>query len=351
MKDFFTELNKEFNNHNFDNYDLIKEDIFNELKVFFKNHNVLKEIISLDSIFNEYNTIKNVFSNCDFSKELLHSLINYFNEAKNIDNDKFLKILGNNSIYISKGINNYSELAILEHKKNLGRLDLFSKICFKESADLIEGSIKPFIDLLYETHYLINSKEINQKISFGGKISELVDSNELFLLMLTFFVDENIRINITQLRNIAYHNSYTVDINDQIICEYSNNKSFILTKDNLLSIIIFIHRIYMILKISYTLFSMDNIHSAKQYFNKDMKLTEDTINITISEFSHMHGFKVEKIKNAKIYEIKLLEIKRYQNYEENLNQLVLKITTLLKKETEFEIIPIFDKPKVKLKVK
>lgn len=351
MKEFFTELNKEFDlNNNLNDYDMLKDDMFNNLKIFFKNHDVLKEIISLDAIFNEYNTIKNVFNNCDFSIKLLHDLINYFNEAKNINKDKIFKILGENSIYITKGINNYSELAILEQQKVIERLDLFSKICFKESADLIEGSIQPFINLLYETYCLVNLKNINSKTSFGSKITELIESNKLFAPLLTLSIEENTEINITQLRNIGYHNSYTID-DDKIICYYSNNKSFSLKKNDLLHIILFIDKIYMILKISHTFFTMDNIHSVRKYFNKNIKLTEDSINITISEFSYLHGFKIQEIKKGNIYEVKLLEIKRYQNFDENLNQLVLKIATFLNKETIFDISPIFDKPKIKLKVK
>ncbi|UYF43442.1 hypothetical protein [Aliarcobacter cryaerophilus] len=352
MKEFFTKLNEEFDlsSSNLHNYDMVKDDIFNELKIFFKNHDVLRDVISFDVIFNEYNTVKNVFTNCNFSIKLLHNLINYFNEAKNVSEDKIFKILGKNSIYITKGINNYSEIAILEQQKNIERLDLFSKICFKESADLIEGSIQPFIDLLYETHCLINFKNINPKTSFGSKINELIESNKSFVPLLTLPIEKNIGINITQLRNIAYHNSYIIN-DDKIICCYSNNKTFSLEKNDLLSIILFIHKIYMILKISHTFFTMDNIYSVRQHFNKNIKITEDTINITVSEFSHLHGFKIEKIKKGNIYEVKLLEIKRYENFNNNLNQLVLKIATFLNKETVFDITPIFDKPKIKLRVK
>lgn len=349
MKNLFKEMTDEFiihkENHYTNSHDL-NRDIFNTMKKYFQDRKHLNYIIDLGIIVNEYNNIKVITQHSPDGDSQIMNIMNFYYSIKN--NKKTFKSFASEMENISKGINNYCELSILEHNKNIDRLDLFTKICFKELGDLIEGSIKPFIELIYKLISFEKSYKEILKTSYGTKL-DTINQNCFFTNFFKIRIHDQ-EINLTQFRNIAYHNDYSID-NEKVICFYGHEKRKEITfeKEDLLNLSIHMHSIYIFLKLSYTFFSMDNIFKITKETKKIPKITDDSIFISACEIAQQHGYNVRSInQKSDCYEIEITELKRFNNFEINIKELGEKMSPLFSKNLEISITPIFDKPKMKL---
>jgi len=343
-------LKEEFQVHskeNFSSYQELTNDIFKTLKPYFRNTKNLKKVISIDAVFNEYNTIK-LFIKEDIDIEvILLGLLNIYYKADNTDQKILFKLFTSDySDDISSAIQNYAQLSLVEIDKDEKRLDLFTKICFREIGDILEGSLFPFLKLMYASINITNDLSKNIKLSFGSVVKNL----EAHSILNTFVVYSPHNVSINQIRNIAYHNSYEL-VDDKIICTYGNNKVLNLERSDLKNIYRQTTTTYMLLKFAHTFFFMDNI-DALQGKRINLKITNDSLTISVSEISYMYGFNIVNIDfENNLCKIVLEEFKRFSGFEENINIMIDKIFVVLNCNIDFTIIPIFDKQKLKFKLR
>lgn len=325
----------------------LKEIVWRELSPYFSNKNNFELCFSLNQIITEYNLFVSNKDNPYFLSAF-NSFFSIYKEAK-INNFKItFQILSEELSSTSKAIQNYAEVGNLEQDKNVERLDLFAKLCFRDIGDILEGSIKEFAKLIFILSGGNESHKGKDKTSFGSMINVLLKKG-----LESCYIFKPYNITINQLRNISYHKDYVTDNEKKlIICKYASNKLLELTKDQLLDIAIMVNKLYLAHKVSYEFFLMDNISEINSS-NQEINITEDSVIITIYEIAYSYGFKVtESDLSPCIGYIKIVEFKRYSSdIYSNTRAIAMKICQLLGKDINFEIIPIFDIPPFNFKTK
>lgn len=324
--------------NSFDSYIESKEDILNTLKPYFRNKkNLLK---SFDFLYSEYNTLKSLSIN---NESILHTHIililnEFYLTSKNNKRQLDEILTGKYSLEISKAIQNYGQLTLLEINRDEERLDLFTKIYLKEIADILEGSILPYLKLLFKISYI--NKKINlENLSFGNIVQDLIKNQSLQIFLYISDFD----ININQIRNIAYHNSYEI-VDEKIVCSYGKDKKLVLSKSQLKFIHFYTTIIYLSLKFAHTFYFMDNKLSHKR---DNLLVSNDSLIIGISEVAYKFGFNLKSINIQKTFsDITLIEFKRYNDLDNNITEMTINIFMLLRRKVNFEIIPFFDKEKI-----
>lgn len=335
------------NSQDYKSKDELKKVIWQELSPYFSNKNNFELCFSLDQIINEYNLF---ISNKDnpYFLSVFNSFFTIYKESKNNNYKMTFQTLSKELGAITKAIQNYAEVGNLEQDKNVERLDLFAKLCFRDIGDILEGSIKQFAKLIFTLSCRDELKKEKDKTSFGTMINVLLKKD-----LENCYIFKPYNITINQLRNISYHKDYVTDNEKKlIICKYASNKLLKLTRDQLLDIAIMVNKLYLAHKVSYELFLMDNISEINSS-NQEISITEDSILITIYEIAYSYGFKITESRlSSSIGYIKIVEFKRYNSdIYSNTRTIAMKICKLLEKDINFEVIPIFDIPPFDFKTK
>lgn len=355
-EDMVKSLNKELTIKGGNDNNELTSVVYDEFKKFFTHTNSLKRVLEQGMFIYDYMFYAKNFKDSIF-EEILLTLVSCFNDAKKISRTKSKELINEWQSNISIGSKNLSEICWLEEDKSkIKRLDIYTKICFRELGDIIEGTIKHYIKFFYGC-YLINSEndidvlDTINNISLGVCISNLSKYNKDFEIIYKHCF---LGINLNQWRNISNHNSYVSDEKvDRIKVTYgiNNKKELEIGREQLAQILITTNAINYLHKIAYTIILADNLDMMK-IDTKKLRFSNDTIVAQIIESSLAFGFKMKNFKKKEnewifelIYNKQVLE----QN-DTNIKKLVSIINNFVENDTIIFISSINDKIRVELKL-
>lgn len=238
----------------------------------------------------------------------LDQLLECFRRAKARNENECFQALVDLDPTINSGLKNMHRLFHLEGNKSVKRLDLFGKICFREIGDMVEGTLKPFMQLVL-VMFLIASRKPNKSatiydMSLGEITGELLKSktfNELYQPL-----PWNVPIN--QWRNVAQHYSFTVDRSHAALeCVYGtkNKKKISVDRDSLVALLKRVHAILYAHKIAHLLFFIDNIEGMASRLTITSELSEDTIKSQVLTAVVSNQFKLLSLKTKRNWHLTL----------------------------------------------
>jgi hypothetical protein len=337
-------LSKEFQAHKVNqdylNREELKKVVWKELSAYFSHKENFEIIWKYNQIITGYNMFV-LNKEIPFFIQAFRTFHSIFERAKNENHSKTFQILSQELRATSRAIQNYAELFHLEQDKNISRLDLFAKSCFRDIGEILEGSVKQFSKVLLMIGFQDEVEKIKdmQKASFGSIVSLLLRKG-----LEDIYTIGTYDITINQLRNIAFHADYSIDHkNNLTICSFGSNKTLKLTRNELLDILLKVNQFYAAHKLSYEFFMMDNLQEINPEKQK-IDITEDSILVSIYEIAYAYGFKVVYAElSSSIAEIKIQEFKRYDsNIKHNTRTIAIQICQVLRKGINLVVVPFFD---------
>lgn len=149
----------------------------------------------------------------------------------------------------------------LEVDKSTLEIEEFLHECLRNIGDIIEGLTKPYLKILYHQLKIAQGREVSlekaDSMKLGRVVNVLIERGALASLLT--LPPWNIQLN--QWRNIAYHHSAKIE-NNEIVCWYGRSpdiKEVKLSTNELLQVGQVIFDIFCSLKLTHTLFYIDNL--------------------------------------------------------------------------------------------
>jgi hypothetical protein len=280
--------------------DELKNRIYEDFKVFFENKDALRMATDAGFLTYDYNFYSKNFKDSIFAAFLL-TIVELYRSAKKKNHDECFSFLLAHELAVSRGFQNTTDIAYTEQHKDIERLNLYSKVVFRELGDFIEGSFQPFIKELYGLHLLKKKNsaatiETVNKASLGDAVAALIDNYEDLSVIYKHVLNG---VPLNQWRNIAHHNSYQPNENtNEIRCTYGqkeNKKVTVLSRVDLGRISIAIFNIQYLHKIAHAIFMADNVVAMSEK-RPDVVVSEDTAILQSFETLASRGFKVIDLK-------------------------------------------------------
>lgn len=292
--------------------DDIKEEIFTSLKQYFENKSVLTEYIFSSEILSVYEYVLKYINDKEFSSGL-NEVLDCYNAALKKDSEKTLDI-------IIAGHETFSEKENMmwtirkETPSNNGDLYDNTMSYFNYIGKTLEISVKGILYELYALIGITQEKNIEydkiRKFDFGVVLNNILVKDYFKRIIKT----RPIEIKLSDWRNIAFHNSYSIKGNE-IICTYGkNNDSFHMEFDIFLMHIHQIIRAGNILNIARCIFVFDNmgeIRSKKsdKVAKSDILFRDDMLLNRLKIFMSSQGFLVSKAEaNGAEYQMLIYDL-------------------------------------------
>lgn len=285
-----------------------QEQMFRDWSRYVSNAKALWSVVRSNTVLFEYNfwlTMKN-----DHWFMLgLDLLLQVFGRAKAQDENGCLQALAEFDASINSGLKNFHRLFHLEGDKSVKRLDLFAKICFREIGDMVEGTLKPFGQLVLLMSQIASGKTKTSTVpihdvSLGSIVGELLEDNTFNEL----YQPSPWNVPINQWRNIAQHYSFKVDVLHAVLeCEYGskNKKTVSMDRDSLVALLRRIHAIIYLHKIAHLLFFIENIEEIASRLAVVSELSEDTIRSHVMAAVVSNEFQLLSLKSKRDWHITL----------------------------------------------
>lgn len=277
--------------------DELKLAIFQEFSAYFENEDTLRRAVDVGFLLYDYNFFCRHFKGSIFAAFLL-SIIEVYRKARDLNQDECISFYDSYGSTVSHGFQNMSNLAGTEQSKDIQRLNHFAKVSFRELGDMIEGTFKPFIKELYGMHLLqkLDAKTTLgkvKKVNLGTAVDYLITHHEDLSILYKHVLDG---VPLHQWRNIAHHNTYSVDeASGKITCTYGfaeQKQQIVLDRKDLGRICISINNIWYLHKIARAIFAADNNKILSSIKGDGHPVSEDTAKLQIFETLAINGFQV-----------------------------------------------------------
>lgn len=138
--DIYKRLSTEYQSHkigqNYRNKKEFKKIVWQALSPYFSNRDNFEVCFNLNQIVNEYNLFI-LNKEKPFFKLAFNSFFNIYQESKKENYKETFRTLSKELKDTTKAIQNYAEVGNLEQDKNIQRLDLFTKLCFRDIGEII----------------------------------------------------------------------------------------------------------------------------------------------------------------------------------------------------------------------
>lgn len=238
--------------HDFEKYISEKkpEEIINTLAQYFRNMENLQRFFKESQMIRAYTFL---VKHKKLSSGIQDILLNYNNALKICKQDTISIFAATEEIAASK-----ENIMHSAKQSTLGYGDIHNDVLsrLKYIGDTIEVSVK-YILIEILALVKIQSKNVDYQklmnINFGSAVQYFLDKNILTDILLT----SPLQIRLSDWRNIAQHHSFVVQ-NEEIICEYKNDKKFTLSLDDLEHYVYQIANASNILNIARLFFFYDN---------------------------------------------------------------------------------------------
>lgn len=256
------------------------------------------------------------------SLKYIKILLDIFNGAKSENIEKTIQAYTYWYPHVSQSISRFWSL--YNNQNNIKELCLEDFL--DESLGLIgqsiEGLSKPFIKLLLHLNRIKRGKacEISEIVNkdLGVAIDELMNTSNL----QDMFTVSPLGIRLNQWRNIAYHHNSKV-VNNKMFFWYKMQGQLIefsLTRDELFDSLNRILIIFKILRISDTIFFVDNLDELQKGFQGieigEIHLREESRLLDFHSRISSQGFKVDSlIFDKDVAVLKLVDMQNYSNFK------------------------------------
>lgn len=276
----------------------IKEAVIESLDPYFENKKILEKYAINYLAVESINLLKLKNDNCFFEK--FEECLSTYRSAKIKDPNACFKSCTLWQNEIEKSVSEILSLFKLEIDKNTLENEEFLLECLRNIGGMIEGAMKPYLKIFLLQVRIANDKKINPdkiKLSNLGKIvDELINESKcpnLFMVAPT-------KIRLNQWRNIAYHHSARIE-KDEIVCWYgvgSNLKYFRFSRNDFMQIVGDISKILNVLKLTHTLFFIDNFDEIIK-FSPTYQVREETEFLNFVIGLNCQGYEIVKFEQNK----------------------------------------------------
>ena len=301
--------------------DELKSEIIDCFSNYFQNQERLKKYATTDLVNNWLSYIL-VERDSPESIKSIDTILEIFNGAKNINQNKTIEAYNSWLPEISQGISRFWSL----YNNQIDIKNLCVEDYLEESLRMIghsiEGISKPFIKLLFHLNRIKRNKqsdfsEIKSK-DLGVVIDELINTTDLDDLLII----SNHSIRLNQWRNIAYHHNSKI-IDGKIICWYKKNginEEFELSRDELFSSLLKILLTFKLIRVSETIFCFDNINEIQELRDsiekEPLNIRDEAKLLDFKSSLSLQGFKIKKLKtenNSSV--LTLIDMQEYGNFQ------------------------------------
>lgn len=341
--EFFTKLTQEL----LSSQDYSRNDVFLTFSQFVSNKQMLHYMVNVGLFTYEYVHFKTKMEGTLF-EEGIYYLTELCRKAYEKSSEEFLKIIDEYASKISQGYATQTQNVLLNSDNiDIIRLDLFSRKMFSIIGEMIEGCLKPYLQMFYSLEQLVRGNN-RKKISLGGTVNELIKLDEIYdALLKRMFLD----IPISQWRNISAHNSFFV-CNGIIKAEYGDKypkNEILLKKDRLIEILVTLDTVLYMNKIVYTLLPIDYpyiFNKIKQLPEKNEETLQDDIKSQIVESSFAYGFLVKEFD----FSNKILNL-QYKDMRISEKELIDYLVVVFKLCGNKTVITIYDNNKKEIEAR
>jgi hypothetical protein len=243
----------------------IKSSIIDSFSKYFNNSDNLEKYAITDLVGT---WISYLTSNRNYpdSIKFIDTFVTIFNDAKRVNESETIDAYINWFPDLGQSISRFWSLYNSQTDLLQMCIEDFLEEALRIIGKTIEGLSKPFFKLLLHLNRIARHKTIDiidiQSKDLGIVIDELINTTSLKDLLI--LQPNNIRLN--QWRNIAYHHNSKI-IEGRIFCSIKRNgniEEFEITRDDLLEALKRILGIFRLIRISETLFCLDNIQQIQQ---------------------------------------------------------------------------------------
>lgn len=192
----------------------------------------------------------------------LSLMLKEFREARDHDAGSCFKTWGSMMNSVDRGITNVSVVASLQ--QDIGRLstEFTTKSILRDVGDVLEGSLQPLVRLrlaMQEVAGVRSGRPQNvADMSFGQVINELASRTSQGAI----YHPSPFGISVSQWRNIANHNSYSVK-DEEISFTYRSEgkqEQFSCTVSDLIDLAKYVDALGFLHKVAFEIFSIDNLN-------------------------------------------------------------------------------------------
>ncbi len=170
----------------------------------------------------------------------------------------------------------------------------FAEDVFTKIGKIIEKIIQPHLRTLLYLEKVINNEiptalELN-KLTLGNIVDELLK----FKIFDNLLIPSSWNIKLNQWRNIANHDIYSV-VGNKIIGKYGrppNEKEIELFQPELWMLFLNVNELFSILRLSHSLFFLDNMEEIKPYWDNKQLRQESSLLDLITVYD-MFGFSIK----------------------------------------------------------
>lgn len=297
--------------------DDIKSSIIDAFSEYFQNVDNLHKYAISDLVSTWLSFIIVYKDHPDYLK-YIKSILNIFNEAKKINKEQTFEAYATWFPDISQSISRYWSL--YNNQTNIKELSIedFLEESLRGIGQSIEGLSKPFLKLIFQLNRIRRNKSFDlqdiKSKDLGIVIDELISTSELTDFLIV--APNSIRLN--QWRNIAYHHNSKV-IKGEIICWYTKKgqiEEFKISRDDLYDTLKNILLRFKLIRISETIFCIDNIIQIQGTLDKidanAINIREEAELLDFYSSLSSQGFKVIDLK--KDDEVSILKLQDMQEY-------------------------------------
>ena len=213
----------------------VKELIIKKLDPFFTNKDILEKQ-SMELLVNEYVLFVKMEAANPSLATAVKKIVDYYNSAKIINADLLHSIINSQiPTYKNTGSRFWT---YANHETNKLNLDLadFVEIAMTNIDNTVEGLTKVLLHENLAVHKINKGQNPDfdkiKKMDIGTILDDLISNSpykEVFIIP-----SENLKL--SDWRNIAAHHNYTIDANQNILCEYGkkdNRNTITITKAHL----------------------------------------------------------------------------------------------------------------------
>jgi hypothetical protein len=231
----------------------------------------------------------------DWSFEIFENCYHTYRMAKNQDRSKCFESMAFWHSDILECISKFWTIFNLEQDKDMLENDEMVFECFRNIGDIIEGLSKPFLKNLLSQINIIDGSlfefsDINY-LDLGGIVNELIQRCNYQQL----FMPPPWDIKLNHWRNIAYHHNYKIR-DDEITCWYGKGRKkikIIIPKKEMMIIVKKIFNCFMVQRLAYDLFFIDNIASIEKYLsNQQPNIRFEALFLNVAAAISSQGFEI-----------------------------------------------------------
>ena len=243
----------------------VKETVVKSLEPYFENRDVL-ERLAIEALVPEMVNLLRLERDKWFFEMFEKCLLTY-RSAKIADAQSCFKSCAQWQPYVIHGLSEYWSLLHLETRKDDLEIEEFLHECLHNIGEIMEGCTKPYLKALLHQLRIANGSATSvtdvESLDLGSVVNELIQKSGYADLFMP--PPWNIRLN--QWRNIAYHHTARIE-NDGILCWYGkapNVRTISLSRNELLQVARTIVKVYATLKLSHTIFCVDNVREIGKF--------------------------------------------------------------------------------------